>query len=199
MRRFLPTLLTVALLSAGAVRAANEIAFVDLQEVFKQFYKTKMAKDQIRQQATDIKLEREKMESEVAAIRDSVELLRSDSRDQALSDDVRAGKRDQLEEQLVDLQKKESESADFEKLRMKQMEQQNTRMTKKLFDEIHESVINYAHREGYISVIDRSAQSRVGTDMVLFVAPKADITADVLLVLNKGREAIFVEEEGLVQ
>jgi len=194
MKRFLPVLLMVAVLSAGVARAADEIAFVDLQEVFKQFYKTQMAKDQIRQQADDIKLEREEMEDEVAVMRDAVELLRTDSRDETLSEEVRESKRDQLEEQLVELQRKEKESADFEKLRMKQMEQQNTRMTKKLFDEIHESVISYARSEGFVSVIDRSAQSRVGTDMVLFVAPKADITADVLLVLNEGHETVVVDD-----
>lgn len=188
MKRFLPTLLMIAVLSGGVARAADEIAFVDLQEVFKQFYKTQMAKDQIRQQADDIKLERDEMEDEVSVMREAVELLRSDSRDETLSEEVRGSKRDQLEEQLVELQRKEKESADFEKLRMKQMEQQNTRMTKKLFDEIHESVINYARSQGYISVIDRSAQSRVGTDMILFVAKKADITADVLLSLNEGHE-----------
>ena len=194
MRKFLPVLLMVAVLSAGVARAGDEIAFVDLQEIFKQFYKTQMAKDQIRQQADDIKFEREEMEAEVLIMREAVELLRTDSRDETLSEEVRESKRDQLEEQLVELQRKEKDSADFETLRMKQMEQQNTRMTKKLFDEIHESVINYARGEGYISVIDRSAQSRVGTDMVLFVASKVDITADVLLSLNEGHEIIVVDD-----
>ena len=197
MKKFLPTLLIAAILAAGTARAAEDIAFIDLQEVFKQFYKTQMAKDQIRQQADDIKLEREEMEEEVQAMKEEVEVLRADSRDETLSEEVRENKRDQLEEKLVELQRKEQEAVDFEKLRMQQMEQQNTRMTKKLFDEIHESVINYAKSKGFDAVVDRSAQSRVGTDTILYVSTKVDITADVLAALNEGREDIRSEKSDL--
>jgi Skp family chaperone for outer membrane proteins len=188
MRKLLKTLVLVSVLVAGGARAADEIAFVDLQEVFKRFYKTQLAQDQIRQQADDIKMEREEIEDEVKVMKEEIEVLRTDSRDETLSDEIRENKRNQLEEKLVELQKKEQDMNDFEKLRMQQMEQQNTRMTKKLFDEIHDSVINYAKAQGFSAVIDRSAQSRIGTDAILFVSPKLDITSDVLAVMNEGRE-----------
>ena len=123
MKTMFRSLLLAAVLAGGA-RAADEIAFVDLQEVFKQFYKTQLAQDQIRQQADDIKREREEIEAEVKVMKEAIEVLRTDSRDEALSAEVRANKRDQLEEKLVELQKKEQEMTDFEKLRMQQMEQQ---------------------------------------------------------------------------
>jgi Skp family chaperone for outer membrane proteins len=190
MKRVFSLLFMAAFLMAGAVQAEDQIAFVDIQEVFKRFYKYQLAQDQIRQQADDIKMERDQIEEEVTAIKEEIEVLRTDSRDDTLSEEVRANKRDLLEEKLVDLQTKEQEMADFEKLRMQQMEQQNIRMTKQLFDEIHEAVINYAKVKGYLGVIDRSAQSRIGTDIVLFARPSADITAEVLAVLNEGREEL---------
>lgn len=186
--KYLSALLFALVLVAGPICASGEIAFVDLQEVFKRFYKTQLAQDQIRQQADDIKMERDEIEGEVEVMKEAIEVLRADSRDTTLSDEIRANKRDQLEEKLVALQEKENEAAEFEKLRREQMEQQNTRMTKKLFDEIHEVVIVHAKSKGYSAVIDRSAQSRIGTDNVLYVSPKVDITADVLVVLNEGRE-----------
>mgnify|MGYP001039278974 CR=1 FL=1 len=195
MKNIFPALMAALFLMVGGAAAADEIAFVDLQEVFKRFYKTELAQDQIRQQADDIKLEREAIEDEVKVMKEEIEVLRKDSRDETLSDDIRQNKRDQLEEKLVDLQKKEQDMADFEKLRMQQMQQQNKRMTTKLFDEIHESIINYAKAQGYSSVIDRSAKSRIGTDVVLYSVPKLDITADVLAVLNEGREATKAETE----
>ena len=194
MKKVLTALILFSILMVGGAQAADEIAFVDLQEVFKQFYKTQLAQDQIRQQADDIKAEREDIEEEIKVMKEEIEVLRSDSRDETLSDAVRENKRDELEEKLVDLQKKEQDMMDFEKLRMQQMEQQNTRMTKKLFDEIHEIVINYAKTQGFSAVIDRSAQSRIGTDNVLFVSPKVDITADVLAVMNEGREGTKADE-----
>ncbi len=188
MKRLFTTLILTAVLLSGTARGADEIAFIDLQEVFKQFYKTQLAQDQIRQQADDIKMEREEIGEEVKVMQDEIEVLRTDSRDETLSAEVRENKRNLLEEKLVALQTKEQDLADFEKLRMKQMEQQNTRMTKKLFDEIHETVIKYGKMEGFITIIDRSAQSRLGTDFILYTSPKVDITADVLAILNEGRE-----------
>ncbi len=186
MKKAFPVLVA-ALLMAGSVQASDDIAFIDLQEVFKGFYKTELAQDQIRQQADDIKLEREEMEAVVEGLKTDVEGLRMDARDETLSEDVRANKRDLLEEKLVALQDKEQEMKDFERLRMEQLESQNKRMTKKIFDEIQEAVVNFAKANGYSAVIDRSAQSRIGTDVVLFAGPKYDITANVLEVVNKGR------------
>ncbi len=194
MKKSLIALVITAFMMLGTARAADEIAFVDLQEVFKQFYKTQLAQDQIRQQADDIKMERQEIEEEVGVMKEEIEVLRTDSRDETLSEEVRDNKRNQLEEKLVGLQKKEQDMIDFEKLRMEQMEQQNTRMTKKLFDEIHEVIIQYAKAQGFAAVVDRSAQSRIGTDAILYTSPKVDVTADVLAVLKEGRESTKVEE-----
>ncbi len=187
MKRLFPALFLALMLPLAAVQAADEVAYVDLQEIFKQFYKTQLAQDQIRQQADDIKLEREEIEVEVNKMKDEIEILRTDSRDETFTEAERENKRDLLEEKLVELQKKETDMAEFEKLRMEQMEQQNTRMTKKLFDEIHEVIIQHAKAAGYSAVVDRSAQSRIGSEVVLYTSPKVDITADVLEILNKGR------------
>ncbi len=192
MKRFFSTLfLSVCL--AGGVRAADEVVYIDLQEVFKEFYKTKLAQDQIRQQQADIKLERGEMEDEVKVMKEEIDVLRSDARDETLSEEIRGGKRNQLEEKLVELQKKEQEMIEFEKLRTQQLEQQNSRMTKKIFDEIRDAIVNFSKAKGYASVVDRSAQSRIGTEVVLYASPKMDITADVLAALNEGRGADLIE------
>ena len=194
MKKYFPTLLLSAVLLVGSAHAAGQIVFVDIQEVFKQFYKTKLAQDQIRQQADDIKIEREEMESELKEMKEAVELLRIDSRDDTLSEELRENKRNELEEKLVELQKSEREMVDFEKLRMQQLEQQNTRMSRKIFDEIHEQIIIYSKEKGLSGVIDRSSQSRAGMQVVLFANPKDDVTADLLAILNEGREIILTEE-----
>jgi Skp family chaperone for outer membrane proteins len=194
MSKLFPALLLAAFLAVGSAFAADDIVFIDLQEVFKRFYKTQLAQDQIQRQAEDIKIERDIMEEEITEIKEALEVLRTDSRDKTLSDEIRDSKRNQLEEQLVDLQKKGLEMIDFEKLRKEQIEQQNARMSRKLFDEIHEAVIDFSKEKGYRGVIDRSALSRNGLQMVLYATPKADITGDVLMALNEGRESTKTEE-----
>lgn len=190
MKKHFPAILLTAILLAAGAYAAGDVVFVDAQEVFKRFYKTQMAQNQIRQQADDIKLERESMEVELNKLKEEIELLRKDSRDDTLSADNRQGKRDKLEEKLVELQKNEQEMIDYEKLRIQQLEQQNTRMTKKLFDEIHEAVILYSKEKSFAGVIDRSALNRSGMQTILYVDPKRDITIEILTVLNEGHEEI---------
>ncbi len=186
MKRFCLALLLTASL-VGGVRAADEVVYVDLQEVFKGFYKTQLAQDQVRQQQADIKLERSEMEDVVKGLKEEIDALRTDARDETLSEDIRDGKRNQLEEKLVELQKKEQEMVEFEQLRTQQLEQQNSRMTKKIYDEVRDAIVNFAKAKNYAAVVDRSAQSRIGTEMVLYASPKMDITADVLAALNEGR------------
>lgn len=194
MKRLGSVLLVFLFLALGTAQAANEIAYIDIQEVFKRFYKTRLANDQIRQHQQDITLEREIMEDEIKVIKDDIEQLRSDSRDASLSDLARESKRNMLEEKLVDLQKKESEMFEFEQLRKEQIQQQNKRMSTKLIDEIQEAVRVYAKEKDYAGVIDRSALGAKGLLVVLYASPKLDITAEVLAVLNEGREELLEEE-----
>lgn len=197
MKKLFAALFVSATLLAGGARAEGEIVFIDLQEVFKRFYKTQLAQDQLRKQAADIKTERTSMEDEIKALKEDIEVLRTDARNETLSDEVREAKRNKLEEKLVELQKKERDAKDFEKLRSQQLEQQNKRMSIKLFDEIHEAIINYSKEKGYAAVIDRSAQSRAGMQMVLYANVRKDVTADVLAVLNEGREEIPTDQTPL--
>jgi Skp family chaperone for outer membrane proteins len=187
-KRIFSAFLLAGILWTSTALAGDGIVFVDLQEVFKRFYKTQLAQDQLRQQSADIKVELESMQEEVKSLKEEIDVLRADSRDETLSDEIRDGKLSQLEEKLVALRQKERDVADFEKLRMQQLEQQNKRMTRKIFDEIKGVINDFSREKGYNAVIDRSAQSRSGTPVVLFARSAEDITGDVLAVLNEGRE-----------
>ena len=193
-KRIFSAFLLAGILWTSTTLAGEGIVFVDLQEVFKRFYKTQLAQDQLRQQSADIKVELESMQEEVKSLKEEIDVLRADSRDETLSEEVRDGKLSQLEEKLVALRQKERDVSDFEKLRMQQLEQQNKRMTRKIFDEIQGVVNDFAREKGYEAVIDRSAQSRSGTPVVLFARPAEDITGDVLAVLNEGREDQIQQE-----
>jgi Skp family chaperone for outer membrane proteins len=194
MKKLLFPLIMVACLVAGGARAAGDMVFIDLQEVFKHFYKTELARDQIQQQESDIKLERETMESEITGMKEEIEVLRADSRDDTLSDEVRASKRDLLEEKLVELQTRDQEIIDYARLRKQQLEQQNARMSLKLFDEIQSVINDHGKEMGYAAILDRSAQSRSGTQAVLYVDTARDITSELLAVLNEGHEKSAVKE-----
>jgi Skp family chaperone for outer membrane proteins len=168
----------------------SQIAFVDMQDLFTRFYKTQLAQDQIRQQADEIKLEQDIMKNNIEEIRTEIEQLRADSRDAILSAEVRSNKRVLLEEKLIEMQGLEQEMNEYEKLRKQQIDEQNTRMTKKLFDEIQDQIVMYSKEEGFDAVIDRTAQSRIGINVIAYVDSSADITELVLKNLNEGYEQV---------
>lgn len=174
-----------------------QIAFVDMQDLFTRFYKTQLAQDQIRQQADEMKLEQDIMKDNIEEIRSNIEQLRADSRDVMLSVEVRSNKRVLMEEQLIEMQRLEQEMNEYEKLRTQQIDEQNTRMTKKLFDEIQDQIVTYSKANGFDAVMDRSAQSRIGINVIAYVSPIADITEDILQNLNEGYDQMnsLSEEE----
>jgi len=167
------------------VWAEGEVAFVDMQEVFRQFYKTALAQDQIKQQVSDIKVESDAMATEIKKMKEEVEVLRNDSRDKTLSKDVRDGKIERLEEKLVELQKLTKEMLDYKKLRNEQLNQQKNRMLRKLFDEITSKINEYAKEMGFVAVVDCSTKGQSGVLVVLYVDNKKNITADVVSLLNE--------------
>ena len=188
-------LIFAILLVHNYVWSEKEIAFVDMQKLFTSFYKTQLAQDQVRQQADEMQLEQDIMQSNIEEIRQEIEDLRTDSRDSMLSLEMRSNKRVLLEEKLIELQNVEQEMTEYEALRRKQIDEQNTRMTKKLFDEIQEKIVTYSREHGYIAVIDQSAQSRIGIAVTVYVDPLIDITEGILKELNEGYELIDSEEE----
>ena len=92
--------------------------------------------------------------------------------------------------QLIEMQGLEQEMNEYEKLRKQQIDEQNTRMTKKLFDEIQDQIVMYSKEEGFDAVIDRTAQSRIGINVIAYVDSSADITELVLKNLNEGYEQV---------
>ena len=188
-------LVLAILLVHNYVWSDKEIAFVDMQKLFTSFYKTQLAQDQVRQQADEMQIEQDIMQSNLEEIRQEIEDLRTDSRDSMLSLELRSNKRVVLEEKLVELQTLEQEMNEYEALRRKQIDEQNTRMTKKLFDEIQEKIVTYSKEHGYVAVIDQAAQSRIGIAVTVYVDPVIDITEGILKELNEGYELIGSEEE----
>ncbi len=165
----------------------SKIAFADLQEIFRGFYKTQLAQDQILQQAEEVKLERELMLDDVEVIRLEVEELREESRDERLSNEARTNKRLQLEDELIEMQKLQKEVVEYEKLRSKQIDEQNNRMQNKLLDEIQNAIVEFAKENSYEAIIDRSSKSgNTGTDNILFVGSRNDVTLSILDRLNKN-------------
>lgn len=185
-----PWLLSLALLASVPASAAPEVGaakFIDLDKVFNEYYKTKLADAQLKEQAEQFNDERAKLVESYEAMQKDFNDARDKSSSPALEEEARNKLRSQAEEKLVEIREQETKIRNFDNTRRKQLEEQGRRMRKRIVDEIREKVQEHAKNQGYLSVTDVSGQSLNGVAIVLYVDSKADITADMVGLLNKDK------------
>lgn len=167
--------------------AAPPVVFVNLDKVFEEFYKTKLADGQLKEQADQYREERTKMVDEFKKLQDDFKAARDEAQDTALSEAARNERRAAAEEKLVELRETENKIRRFEESRRRQLEEQTRRVRSKLVDEIKETVTKLAQERGYAAVLDASGENLNGVPTVLYHLSKIDITDDLLNLLNKGK------------
>ena len=191
MKKFLLLIASIVML-AGYSMAADKIVFVDLEKVFNGFYKTQLAKSKVEVQQQDIEAERKTMVDEMTAITTEVDTLKKEARDTTLTDEIRDSKRMLYEEKLLKLRTKQKEIEDFTSRRQQQLQIQVSRMSQTIMDEIRQTVVEYAKKEGFMAVVDNSAR-RAAIGVFVYTHPDAEITDAVLKELNSKRPDVSKE------
>lgn len=160
------------------------IVFVNMESVFTNFYKTKSADAQLKQQAEAFNQERQKMVAELKDLQEQFDKIREEAQNVALNEDVRLQKRNQAEEKLMAIRDQESKVRRFDELRGKQLEEQTRRVRNGILQEIRDTIERMARERNYDVVIDSSGKSLNGVEMFLYVDAKNDVTAEVVRTLN---------------
>lgn len=189
MKKFLLSGAAVWLL-AGVSFAAENIVFIDLERAFNEFYKTQLAKSKVEVQQQDIEAERKIMVDEMTVISTEVDALKKEARDITLTDEIRDSKRLLYEEKLLALRAKQKEIEDFTGRRQQQLQTQVSRMSQTIMDEIRQTIVEYAKKEGFTAVIDNSSR-RAAVGVFIYTHPDAEITDAVLTVLNSKRPDVL--------
>jgi outer membrane protein len=171
-----------------AAAAEEKLVFINLDRVFNEYYKTKLADAQLKEQAEEFKEERKKLIDDLQKLQETFSDAREQAQNTALNEEVRIRKRDQAEEKLVEIREQESKIRRFDDSRQKQLDEQSRRMRKRIVDEIREVISTYARSQGYTSVVDSSGESMNLVPIFLYTDAKADITDAVVELLNKSRD-----------
>lgn len=181
-------LAALLLCGAGVARAEDKIVFVDMDKVFNDFYKTKLADAQLKDQAEEYKGERTKMVDDFKKLQDEFKEVRDEAQNTALSEEARNTKRNAAEEKLVELRELEGKIRRFEESRRRQLDEQMKRVRDKLVEEIKTTISTYAKTQGYTAVLDSSGENLNGVPSVLHFDAKLDITPAVVDLLNTGKK-----------
>ena len=181
--------LAASFLGVPGTQAADDrkIVFVDLDKVFNEFYKTKLADAQLKQQAEEFKDERKTLVGDFKAMQEEFNKARDEAQNTALSEDVRNQKRAAAEEKLVEIREQESKIRRFDESRQKQLDEQSRRMRKRLVEEIQEVVSTFSRQQGYAAVVDSSGDSLNGVPIFVYTDARDDVTQQIVELLNKGK------------
>jgi len=172
-----------------AVQAAGlSLAFVDMDRVFSEYYRTKLADAQLKEQADKFTEQRDELVQKLQDLRKEFNQARTAAQDGSLSAEARRAKQDEAEKLLVQIREEESNLREFEQTRQKQLTDQGRRMRNRIVEQIREAVEDYARTEGFAAVLDYSGDSMNGVPVVLYVHRSVDITDEVIELLNKGSE-----------
>ena len=176
--------------------AAAKIAVVDLEKVFREFYKSRIAEDAIKQQAAAYRKYVERLSSELNQLKRDVQTARANALNIALSPAEKQKSGQLVEEKIKALRAKEAEIKLFVQERSRDMRRMETVKRAEILKEIRAEVRKRALAEGYDFVLDSSGRTMNDQPTVLYYPERNNITDSVIRTLNRTRTESQLPENG---
>jgi len=179
LRTTISTVLLLAVLSVPAL-AQTKIATVDMEKLFKGYWKTKQAEVALNQRVSDLQKEIKDMAGGLDKAQTDYNQLLEQANDQALSTEERDKRRQAAADKLKEINNSKVAIDQFNRQAQSQVLDQRQRMTANLVSEIQKAVGDKAKAGGYALVVNSAV-----TDAVVYSSGD-DLTEAVLKQLNAG-------------
>ncbi len=190
MALFLTVLLFVPMFDLHAQPATpssvrGTVVFIDFEQVFTNYFKTRLANDQLLEMSDSINRERAVMLTEY----DQLQKVYAGQRAKLLSPEVEGNEADKLrialDETLLSMKRQEEKIEAFNKTQDARWVEQNRRIRGTLVEDIQKKLHSYMKAMGYLAVFDRSQMNDKKVPAVLYVDDAADVTKAFIDALNK--------------
>jgi outer membrane protein len=190
LRRFLAiafaaTLATAATAQEGKIR----IATVDMQDLFKQYYRTNEAQKQINVERARIQKDNNERLARIREIEESLGNLRKQLDDPAINDSRKQALFKDWQMQQQEGIALDRERREFLQRRNQALNEKMVQRMKGILEEIRKLVEEQAKTENYDYVFDKSGLSTSQVPFLLYTKDATDITATLLKDLNKDAPA----------
>jgi outer membrane protein len=172
---------------AAALNAAEPaMAFVSMERLFDDYYKTKAANVKLKAQFETVDAPRRELMDRVKTLKTEVEKLGAEARDKSLSDAEREKKRTAAEDKFALFRDAETKLAEFDNTYKKQFGDQMKQSQQQLVAEIRAVIQAYVKEHGIRIVFDSSGKTLNSVESVVYYDPAFDITEPILAILNKN-------------
>jgi Skp family chaperone for outer membrane proteins len=169
--------LLLAVLAVPAL-AQTKIATVDMEKLFKGYYKTKQAEALLNKRVADLQKEIKDMADGLGKAQADYSQLLDQASDQALSTEERARRKQAAADKLKEINNSRAAMDQFNRQAQTQVLDQRQRMTANLVSEIQKTVGQMAKSNGYTLVVNSAV-----TEAVVYSSGD-DLTDTVLKQLN---------------
>jgi Skp family chaperone for outer membrane proteins len=186
LRRFSAVILSAMLLSAANAESGKlNIATVDMQELFKQYFRTNEAQKQVNVERARIQKDNKERQERIRELEESLETLRKQLEDPTVAD---SKKQDLNKERQMKMQEGvalDRERREFLQRRNQALNEKMVQQMKGILEEIRKLVEEQAKVGNYDYVFDKSGLSTSQVPFLLYTKDATDITAVLLKNLNK--------------
>lgn len=182
-------ILTATLALALGASAEHKVATIDLRKVFDNYWRTRQADANIKEQAADLEKERKSMVDRFQQGEEKYKKLLDGANDIALAAPEREKRKKDAEEALLGLRDMEQRIKQFDNTSRATLGEKQRRMRDNILEEIRNTIKGKVKASGYTLVLDIAAETPNSTPIVLYTAGNDDLTDAVLKELNLNAPA----------
>lgn len=190
MKKIITILSLVSVLGfASAAQADLKIGTVDMNKIFKSYWKTQKAETAINQ-AKDVA--KKELDSKAADYKENLvaaQKLQADLQKPELSKNKKTEEAKELQSKALDLRKQEVALNEFQHQRETDLQKKAVDMRNSIVQEIKVLVDAKAKSAGYDLIFDTSGSSLNGVPVVSYANPAYDFSDAIIAELNKDKPA----------
>jgi Skp family chaperone for outer membrane proteins len=198
IRCFLSTVFAASFIAVApaAQEGKLNIATVDMQELFKQYYRTNEAQKQINVERARIQKDNNERLARIRELEENLGNLRKQLEDPAISDSKRQTLAKDWQGQQQEGIALDRERREFLQRRNQALNEKMVQRMKGILEEIRKLVEEQAKEDNFDYVFDKSGMSTSQVPFLLYTKDATDITAGLLKNLNKDAPAGSLPAEG---
>ncbi|WP_294477336.1 OmpH family outer membrane protein [uncultured Victivallis sp.] len=175
----------VSVVSAGA--ETQRFAVVNLEKVFREYYKSRIAEDAIKQQAEVYRNYLVKQNSQLIQLKRESEQLQKDAQNPALAEAERTKLGAEAVVKAREVAAREAELQLYAAERTRIMREMEQKKREEIMADIYKEIDRRAAAEGFNFIFDSSGKTLNEQPMVLRFPASCDLTEVVIRELNRSK------------
>ncbi len=176
----------IAALSVGSASAQRlKIATVDMQKLFKDYYRTTEEQQKFSEEFARIQKENNERLSGIRALEEQLQKLKKKIEDPTLADSVKRKKSREFQLKLDEAKAMDRERREFLGRRTRALELKKQASMQGILEEIRKRIVDHSKKEDFDFVLDKSGLTSNQVPLILYTKDATDITEALLVEINK--------------